>query len=60
LITKNELEDKNRLVFTLQQQVDETKTESDYQLRQKDNKNQEERRVALKKAGAEMQVLFAV
>ena len=26
LITKSELEDKNKLVFTLQQQVDETKT----------------------------------
>lgn len=33
LITKSELEDKNRRVFTLQQQVDETKTESEYQLR---------------------------
>ena len=30
LITKSELEDKNKLVFTLQQQVDETKTESKY------------------------------
>ena len=33
LITKTELEEKNRLVFNLQQQVDETKTESEYQVR---------------------------
>ena len=33
LITKSELEDKNKLVHNLQQQVDETKTESEYQLR---------------------------
>lgn len=44
LITKSELEDKNKLVFTLQQQVDETKTESEYQLKLKDNKFLEEAR----------------
>ena len=44
LITKSELEEKNRRVFTLQQQVDETKTESEYQLRLKDNKYLEEER----------------
>ena len=33
LITKSELEEKNKLVHNLQQQVDETKTESEYQLR---------------------------
>ena len=33
LITKTELEEKNRLVFNLQQQVDETRTESEYQVR---------------------------
>jgi len=33
-ITKSELEDKNRLVFNLQLQVDETKTESEYQVSQ--------------------------
>ena len=44
LITKSELTDKNRRVFTLQQQVDETKTESEYQLRLKDNKYIEEGR----------------
>ena len=42
LITKSELEEKNRLVFNLQQQVDETRTESEYQLRLKDNKFAEE------------------
>ena len=54
LITKSELEDKNRLVFTLQQQVDETKTESEYQLRLKDNKYLEESRMAKKKFNAEV------
>ncbi len=34
LITKTELEEKNRLVFNLQQQVDETKTESEYQVQE--------------------------
>ena len=42
LITKTELEEKNRLVFNLQQQVDETKTESEYQLRLKENHFAEE------------------
>jgi hypothetical protein len=54
LITKSELEDKNRRVFTLQQQVDETKTESEYQLRLKDNKYIEEGRIAKKKFNAEL------
>ena len=54
LITKSELTDKNRRVFTLQQQVDETKTESEYQLRLKDNKYIEEGRMAKKKFNAEL------
>ena len=54
LITKSELEDKNKRVFTLQQQVDETKTESEYQLRLKDNKYIEEGRIAKKKFNAEL------
>ena len=54
LITKSELTDKNRRVFTLQQQVDETKTESEYQLRLKDNKYIEEGRLAKKKFNAEL------
>lgn len=54
LITRSELEDKNRLVFTLQQQVDEIKTESEYQLRLKDNKYQEEARMAKKKFASDM------
>ena len=57
LITKSELEDKNRRVFTLQQQVDETKTESEYQLRLKDNKYAEEARMAKKKFNAEISEL---
>ena len=44
LITKSELEEKNRLVFNLQQQVDETRTESEYQLRLKDNKFADKKR----------------
>ena len=54
LITKSELEDKNKLVFTLQQQVDETKTESEYQLKLKDNKYVEEARIAKKKFNADI------
>ena len=56
-ITKSELEDKNRLVFNLQQQVDETKTESEYQLRLKDNKYSEDARLAKKKFQAEVNEL---
>jgi hypothetical protein len=51
------LEDKNRLVFNLQQQVDETKTESEYQLRLKDNKYMEDARLAKKKFQAEINEL---
>ena len=54
LITKSELEDKNKRVYTLQQQVDETKTESEYQLRLKDNKYIEEGRIAKKKFNSEL------
>ena len=57
LITKSELEDKNKLVFTLQQQVDETKTESEYQLKLKDNKYVEEARIAKKKFNADISEL---
>ena len=56
-ITKTELEEKNRLVFNLQQQVDETKTESEYQLRLKDNKYTEDARLAKKKFQAEVNEL---
>ncbi len=51
------MEDKNRLVFNLQQQVDETKTESEYQLRLKDNKYMEDARLAKKKFQAEINEL---
>ena len=54
LITKSELEEKNRLVFNLQQQVDETRTESEYQLRLKDNKFTEESKMAKKQFEAEV------
>ena len=54
LITKSELEEKNRLVFNLQQQVDETKTESEYQLRLKDNKFAEEMKMATKQFESEI------
>ena len=54
LITKSELEEKNRLVFNLQQQVDETRTESEYQLRLKDNKFAEEFKMAKKQSEAEI------
>ena len=54
MITKSELEEKNRLVFNLQQQVDETRTESEYQLRLKDNKFAEEFKMAKKKSEAEI------
>ena len=60
LITKSELEDKNKLVFTLQQQVDETKTESEYQLRLKDNKYAEEARILKKKFNADISDLKQV
>ena len=49
LITKTELEEKNRLVFNLQQQVDETRTESEYQLRLKDNKFSNHKRFCVEK-----------
>ena len=48
------MEEKNRLVFNLQQQVDETKTESEYQLRLKDNKFAEEGKMAKKQFEAEI------
>ena len=54
LITKSELEEKNRLVFNLQQQVDETRTESEYQLRLKDNKFAEEFKMNKKQSEAEI------
>ena len=54
LITKSELEEKNQLVFNLQQQVDETRTESEYQLRLKDNKFAEETKMAAKKFETEI------
>ena len=60
LITKSELEDKNKLVFTLQQQVDETKTESEYQLRLKDNKYAEEARLLKKKFNSDISDLKQV
>ena len=41
LITKSELEEKNGLIDDLKQKVDESKTECAYQLRLKDNQNQE-------------------
>ena len=41
LITKSELEEKNGLIDHLKQKVDESKTECAYQLRLKDNQNQE-------------------
>ena len=45
------------MVFNLQQQVDETKTESEYQLRLKDNKYMEDARMAKKKSQAEVNEL---
>ena len=54
MITKSELEEKNRLVFNLQQQVDQTRTESEYQLRLKDNKFAEEFKMAKKQSEAEI------
>lgn len=44
-------------MFNLQQQVDETKTESEYQLRLKDNKYMEDARLAKKKFQAEINEL---
>ena len=44
-------------MFNLQQQVDETKTESEYQLRLKDNKYSEDARLAKKKFAAELNEL---
>nr|XP_040582177.1 cilia- and flagella-associated protein 57-like [Lepeophtheirus salmonis] len=37
LITKTELEEKNALIHSLRQRVEETRTESEYQMRLKDN-----------------------
>ncbi len=50
LITKSELEEKNRLVANLQNQVEETKTESEYQMRLKDNYYAEEQARAKKQS----------
>ena len=47
-------------MFTLQQQVDETKTESEYQLRLKDNKYAEEARILKKKFNADISDLKQV
>ena len=47
-------------MFTLQQQVDETKTESEYQLRLKDNKYAEEARILKKKLNADISDLKKV
>lgn len=54
LITKSELEEKNKLVLDLQQAVKETKTESDYQLRLKDNQFADEIKKVNKRGLMEM------
>lgn len=54
LITKSELEEKNQLVLNLQQQVNETRTEAEYQLRLKDNKFAEETRLVRKQCELEV------
>lgn len=48
LITKTELEEKNKMMLSLEQQVDETRTESEYQLRLKDNQFAEEAQIRQK------------
>eukprot|EP00094_Tigriopus_californicus_P008583 TCALIF_08273-PA protein Name:"Similar to WDR65 WD repeat-containing protein 65 (Homo sapiens)" AED:0.08 eAED:0.08 QI:0/0.28/0.12/0.75/0.42/0.37/8/0/1160 len=54
LITKIDLEEKNKLIFNLQDQVEETKTESEYQLRLKDNQYEEEINSNKKKANGQL------
>ncbi len=43
LITQSELEEKNRLEWSLQQQVEETRTESEYQMRLRENQYSEDK-----------------
>ena len=57
LITKSELEEKNGLIDDLKQKVDESKTECAYQLRLKDNQNQELVKDINKKAKEEKESL---
>ena len=57
LITKSELEEKNGLIDDLKQKVDESKTECAYQLRLKDNQNQELIKDINKKAKEEKESL---
>ena len=54
LITKSELEEKNQLVANLQNQVEETRTESEYQMRLKDNHYKEEQAKARKQFGQQI------
>ena len=57
LITKSELEEKNGLIDHLKQKVDESKTECAYQLRLKDNQNQELIKDIKKKAKEDKETL---
>ena len=58
LITKSELEEKNQLVANLQNQVEETRTESEYQMRLKDNHYKEEQAKARKQFGQQISGMF--